>query len=216
MTLLRRSLLVHPPLNKNSPPIPSSSHFSYLIRPSTPCVLGREVYDDDIDEDEFFLTAGGIVHSCPNIYELTMSNRRKLQSCDHLVSTDRHTGAFDPHYQCQELNAYDTELDRYSVLPRFQPLLASSSSSFAQSTDSFNSELELYKERHANGLSRLYDDDDLCTSSSYLPTSWKSDNHLVCMPVVKHCSSIFQPIDLSKRSRSHDTTVEQSYSFVLS
>ena len=134
------------PLNDNSPPIPSASHFSYFIRPSTPCVLGREDYDEDIDEDIFFLTAGGIVHSCPNIYELTTNNHRKLQSCDHLISIDRHTSTLDPHYHCQELNAYDTELDRYSVLPRFQPLLASSFSSLAQSNDSFNSELELYKE----------------------------------------------------------------------
>ena len=204
------------PLNENSPPIPSSSHFSYFIRPSTPCVLGREHYDEDIDDDEFFLTAGGIVHSCPNIYELATNNQRKLQSCDHLISTDRQASLLDPSYHDQELNAYDTQLDRYSVVPRFQLLLTSSSSSLAKSTDSLNSELKLYKERHANGLCRLYDDDEIYTSASYLPTSWKSDNHLVYVPVSNHHSSIFKPIDLSKRSRSHDTTVEQSDASILS
>ena len=77
----------------SSPPPRTSSRFSYLIRPSTPCILGREDYDDEeqMNDDEFFVTAGGIVHSCPNIYELSIDNTRKLQSCDHLMFIDQQT-----------------------------------------------------------------------------------------------------------------------------
>ena len=45
-----------------------------------------------------------------------------------------------------------------------------------------NSELELYKERHAIGLSRQYHD-NISTYSSFLPTTWKSDNYLFIMPL---------------------------------
>ena len=71
-----------------------------------------------MNDDEFFLTAGGIVHSCPNIYELSIDNHRKLQSCDHLMFIDQETTLLNND---NNLNCYDTEFDRYSILPRFQP-----------------------------------------------------------------------------------------------
>ena len=182
-----------------------SSHLSYLIRPTAPCVLGTEHYVEQIegDDDEFFLTAGGIIHSCPNIYELSMdhsNNNRRLQSCEHLLVSDRRTtSSNDDHHDHDELNEYDTHLDRYSVLPRFQPIASSAS------LDSFNSELELYKERHAIGLSRNHYD-DASPNSSLLPTTWRSDNYLVLMPLIdnEQNSPFLHLIDQGKRSRSYD------------
>ena len=197
-------------LNDNAYPLePSSaipsSHLSYLIRPTAPCVLGTEHYVEQLDgdDDEFFLTAGGIIHSCPNIYELSMdhsNNNRKLQSCEHLLFSDH-----DHH----ELNEYDTHLDRYSVLPRFQPIATSTS------LDSFNSELELYKERHAFGLSRIHYD-DASPNSSLLPTTWRSDNYLVLMPLIEseQNPSFLHLIDQGKRSRSYDVTAGPTRSSV--
>ncbi|CAF1474360.1 unnamed protein product [Adineta ricciae] len=192
-------------LDKSSTP-PTSTHFSYLVRPTAPCIFGREdYYDEDEhmnDDDEFFLTAGGIVHSCPNIYELSIVNHRKLQSCDHLIFLN-HENTLVNH-SC--LNCYDTELDRYSIVPRFRPIASSIS------TDSINSELELYKERHAIGLyHQQYHD------GTFLPTTWKSDNYLLFMPVISssHRSSFLSSIDHGKRSRSHDTSFEQPYASIV-
>jgi hypothetical protein len=193
----------------SSPPPPlKSSRFSYIIRPSTPCIFGRECYNDDddeqMDDDEFFVTAGGIVHSCPNIYELSIDNHRKLQSCDHLMFIDPQTTFIN-----QNLNCYETKSDRYSILPRFQPISSSISS------DSMNSELELYKARHAIGLSRQYHDNTSPHSLSFLPTTWKSDNYLFFMPFLPHHSSLLNSIDHGKRSRSYDITNGQTYPFVV-
>jgi len=199
--------------NSSSPPPPtSSSRFSYIIRPSTPCIFGREDYDDDDDDeqmndDEFFVTAGGIIHSCPNIYELFIDNHRKLQSCDHLMFIDEQTTLINDDNN-NNLNCYDTEFDRYSILPRFQPISSSTS------TDSINSELELYKERHAIGLSRQYHD-NVSTYSSFLPTTWKSDNYLLIMPFIRHHSSLLNSIDHGKRSRSYDIPIGQTYSSIV-
>ncbi|CAF0758947.1 unnamed protein product [Adineta steineri] len=208
-------IIEKPSLSSSSspPPTTTTSHFSYLIRPTTPCIFGRETYnneDEQMNDDEFFLTAGGIVHSCPNIYELSNDNNRKLQSCDHLIYIDQQTALVNSNH----LNCYDTEFDRYSILPRFQPL---SSSSTSISTDSLNSELELYKERHAIGLCRQYHD-DTSTCSSFLPTTWKSDNYLLFMPFIQHHhhhSSFLNSIDHGKRSRSHDISIEQTYASII-
>jgi hypothetical protein len=93
-------------IREKSPP-----RFSYLIRPITPCIFGTEDYNDEqANDDEFFLTAGGIVHSCPNIYELSIEveyHHRKLQSCDHLMVIQKN------------LNTYDTKFDRYSIFNVF-------------------------------------------------------------------------------------------------
>ncbi|UJR35448.1 hypothetical protein I4U23_028204 [Adineta vaga] len=196
-------------LEKSSIP-PSSTHFSYLIRPTTPCIFGQENYniDNDDDDDEFFLTAGGLVHSCPNIYELSMDNHRKLQSCDHLIYLHHQ----DTLVNNSPLNCYDTELDRYSIVPRFQPIASSISS------DSINSELELYKERHAIGLYRQQYHDE-----TFLPTTWKSDNYLLFMPFLTssssssshHQSSFFNLLDHGKRSRSYDIPIEQPYTSIV-
>ena len=100
------------------------------------------------------------------------------------------------------LNCYDTEFDRYSILPRFQHISSSISS------ESMNSELELYRERHAIGLSRQYHD-NISTYSSFLPTTWKSDNYLFIMPFINHHhSSLLNLIDHGKRSRSYDIPIE--------
>jgi hypothetical protein len=191
---------------KLSSPPPTSSHFSYVIRPSTPCIFGRENYDDEqMNDDEFFLTAGGIVHSCPNIYELSNDNNRKLQSCNHLIFIDQQTTLVNNSH----LNCYDTEFDRYSILPRFQPISSSISS------DSLNSELDLYKERHAIGLCRQ-SYDTTSTYSSFLPTTWKSDNYLLFVPFIQHHpSSFLNSINHAKRSRSHDIPIEQTCASVI-
>ena len=187
-----------------SPPR-TSSHFSYLIRPSTPCIFGGD-YDEDeqLNDDEFFVTAGGIVHSCPNIYELSMANHRKLQSCDHLMFLDQQTTFIDDQNN-DHLNCYDTEFDRYSIVPRFQTI-----SALSISTDSINSELELYRERHAIGLARQYHDD-----TSFLPTTWKSDNYLLFMPCIDPHLPLLNAIDHGKRSRSYDIPMDQTYSSVV-
>jgi hypothetical protein len=175
----------------------SSSRFSYLIRPTVPCIFGTENYDDKSEnEDEFFVTAGGIVHSCPNIYELSIENKdkyRKLQSCEHLIFINKKTTSIN-----NNLNTYDTKFDRYSIIPRFQPISSS------LSIDSINSEIELYKERHANGLSQNYDN-ILSTCSSFLPTTWKSD-------ILSIQSSLSTSIDSNKRSRSFDIPIGQTIS----
>ena len=216
--LNNRSDLMEKPLSLSPPPPPStSSCFSYIIRPSTPCIFGREYYDDDdeqMNDDEFFVTAGGIVHSCPNIYELSVDNHRKLQSCDHLLFLDEQTTLLDDddNNHNHNLNSYDTEFDRYSILPRFQPISSS------MSTDSFNSELELYKERHATGLSRQYHDNGSPYLSSFLPTTWKSDNYLFFMPFIDHHhhhTSLLNSIDHGKRSRSYDIPIGQIDSSVI-
>ena len=186
-----------------SPP-PAPSRFSYLIRPSTPCVFGGGDYDEQADEDEFFVTAGGIVHSCPNIYELSIEHQRKLQSCDHLIFLNQPTPFLDDHKD-DLLNCYDTEFDRYSILPRFQAF-----STISMSTDSINSELELYRERHAAGLARHSHD-----HTSFFPTTWKSDNYLRLMPLIDSHFPLLNAIEHGKRSRSYDVPIEQTYSSVL-
>lgn len=179
--------------NENNIIEKTPTHFSYLIRPITPCIFGTENYDDTIEnniDDEFFLTAGGIVHSCPNIYELSMENQlkqRKLQSCEHfkyIMKTTTTTTSIN-----KNLNTYDTKFDRYSIHPRFQPI------SSTLSIDSINSEIELYRERHANGLTQKYNH-MTSISSSFLPTTWKSDNYLLFMS--------FQSSLSNKRTRSTD------------
>jgi hypothetical protein len=70
MTIPYETTTNTPMFNNNKSP----SRFSYLIQPITPCIFGTENYDDKSEnEDEFFITAGGIIHSCPNIYELSTS-----------------------------------------------------------------------------------------------------------------------------------------------
>lgn len=199
--------------SSDSPPLPptttTSSGFSYLIRPSTPCVFGGSEYDEQQDDDEFFVTAGGIVHSCPNIYELTVAHQRKLQSCDHLIFLNQPTTFIDDQKD-QTLNCYDTEFDRYSILPRFQAF-----STLSMSTDSINSELELYRERHAVGLTRRNQDNISTYSASLLPTTWKSDNYLLFMPLIDRHFPLFNTIEHGKRSRSHEIPTDQSYSSVM-
>jgi hypothetical protein len=185
--------------NNNNITEKSSSRFSYLIRPTTPCIFGTENYDDkSINDDEFFVTAGGIVHSCPNIYELAIENtskyHRKLQSCEHFMFISKPTTSSNTN-----LNIYDTKFDRYSITPRFQPISSSLSS---LSTDSINSEIELYKERHASGLSRKHD------NTSFLPTTWKSDDYLLFM-------SVQSSIDNNKRSHSFSIPIGQTISSVF-
>ncbi len=173
-------------LNNNNITEKSSTCFSYLIQPTIPCVFGTENYDDQsIDDDEFFVTAGGIVHSCPNIYELTIENKsqqRKLQSCDHFMFIHKQTTSIN---NC--LNTYDTKFDRYEITPRFQPISS-------LSTDSINSEIELYKKRHEYGLTRIP------TSSSFYPTRWKSENYLFFM-------SFSNSFHGNKRSHSYDISI---------
>ena len=158
----------------------SPARFSYLIRPLSPCIFGGQQSTDD--EDEFFLTTGGIIYSCPNIYELAAESEhgdRKVHSCDHLkVLGD----AKQPLSTEDDLNHYDREFSRYSILPRFQPLLASSSI-VVRSTDSLSSEMEFDQTRHLIGLSQSPRPRTLL-ASSLLPSSWKSDNYLVVLPVV--------------------------------
>ncbi len=193
-------------MEKSSPsPPPTSSGFSYIIRPSTPCIFGGDYYEEE-DDDEFFVTAGGIIHSCPNIYELSLNNHRKLQSCDHLMFLDQQTTLMNDHNN-NHLNCYDTELDRYSIIPRFQSIPSPSNS-----TDSINSELELYRERHAIGFSHQYHDNASPYSASFLPTTWKSDNYLLFVPFIDPLS----PLLNSKRSRSYEIPVEETYSSVVS
>jgi len=160
-----------------------TSHFSYLVRPTTPCVFGREASDGELqnNDDEFFLTAGAIIHSCPNIHELSIENStRKLHSCEHFQF-------LNSSKKKPSINDYYTEFDRYSIQPRFQPI--SSSRSF--STDSLNSEIELYKERHAYGLSRNYE--------TFLQTTWKSDNYLMSISVLQQRQNIFFSISNKKK-----------------
>ena len=52
----------------------TSTGLSYLIRPSKPCIFDEDYDDESINDDEFFLTAGVMIHSCPNIYELSINN----------------------------------------------------------------------------------------------------------------------------------------------
>ncbi|CAF0956230.1 unnamed protein product [Rotaria magnacalcarata] len=185
----------------------TTSRFSYLIRPSTPCIFGRETYDDEpMNDDEFFLTAGGIIHSCPNICELFIDDNRKLQSCDHLMLISQQTKLIDN----DTLNCYDTEVDRYSILPRFQQ------NSLSTSTDSIDSELKLYKERHATGFSRPFYTDDISIYSSLLPKTWRSDNYLFLMPFIHHQnSSSVNSIRHEKRSRSYDLPIGPARSSVV-
>lgn len=168
-------------------PSKSSSYFSYLIQPTTPCVLGTEIYEEEQSEqdDEFFLTAGGIIHSCPNIYELSIKNQykdRQLQSCEHLLFMIQSTTSIKNH-----LNHYDIEFSRYSIQPRFQPINS------LQSIDTISSEIELYHERHASGLSRK------SPQSSLLPTVWKSE-----------ISSLSPSMVYQRRSYSVDYTIGQT------
>jgi hypothetical protein len=155
----------------------SPACFSYVVQPTTPCVLGTAKYEEsENNDDEFFLTASGVVHSCPNIYETSVENEdRKLQSCDHFTPDNGH------------LNAYHTELDHYTIRLRFPPTAISASS------ESLNSEIELYQERHALGFSRKQD-------SPRLSTTWKSDNSLLAMSVRFRRTSSYWKI----RSRSYE------------
>ncbi|CAF1004194.1 unnamed protein product [Rotaria magnacalcarata] len=193
-----------PMFNKNSIREKSPSRFSYLIRPIAPCILGTEIYDDKlVNDDEFFLTAGGIVHSCPNIYELLINDdceHRQCQSCDHFMFIHEQTTSINT-----QLNTYDTEFNRYSILPRFQPI-----SSSLRSTDSINSEIELYKERHAFGLSRNYQN-AVSMNSSLLPKIWKSDNYLLCIPALHRGFSLSTSIDTNKRSHSNNIPIRQIF-----
>lgn len=168
-------------------PRKSSSYFSYLIQPTTPCVFGTEFYEEDKSEsdDEFFLTAGGIIHSCPNIYELSIKNQckdRQLQSCEHLFLMIQPTTSIKNH-----LNTYDIEFSRYSIHPRFQPINS------LKSIDTINSEIELYHERHACGLARR------SPYSSVLPTVWKSEIYALSPSTNDH-----------KRSYSVDHSIGQT------
>ncbi|CAF2389609.1 unnamed protein product [Rotaria sp. Silwood2] len=194
--------------NNNNIKEKSPSRFSYLIRPTTPCIFGTENYDDKlVDDDEFFVTAGGIVHSCPNIYELSTKDEyehRKFQSCNLLMFINKQTTSINNY-----LNTYDTEFNRYSILPRFQPISSSS-----LSTDSINSEIELYKERHAFGLSRKYDN-TISTYSSFLPKTWKSDNYLLFMPVLHHQFSLSTSSDSNKRSRSYNIPIRRTFTSIF-
>lgn len=159
----------------------SPARFSYLIRPLTPCIFGGEPSTDD-DDDEFFLTTGGIIYSCPNIYELAAESEhgdRKVHSCDDLkVLGDAKRPMSIEH----DLNQYDREFSRYSISPRCQPLLASSSV-LVRSTDSISSEMEFDQTRHLIGLSQSPRPRTLL-ASSLLPSSWKSDNYLVVLPAM--------------------------------
>jgi len=181
-------------ITEKSPP-----RFSYLIRPITPCIFGTEDYQEKTEnDDEFFVTAGGIVHSCPNIYEFSIENEdeyRKLQSCEHLIFMTKETTSINNH-----LNTYDTELNHYSIIPRFQPISSS------LSTDSINSEIELYKKRHAIGLYRKSDNLSFI-SLSFLPTKWKSDNYLLFLSVLHHQSLLSNSISNNKRSRSYEILI---------
>lgn len=174
--------------DKEDFPNKSSSYFSYLIQPTTPCVFGTEIYEEEKSEhnDEFFLTAGGIIHSCPNIYELsikTQSKDRQLQSCEHLfLMIQSTTSSIKSH-----LNTYDIEFSRYSIHPRFQPIDS------IKSIDTINSEIELYHERHACGLTRN------SPYSSVLPTVWKSE-----------IDSLSPPMNHHKRSQSVDHSIGQT------
>jgi len=196
MTIPYETTTNTPMFNNNNITEKSPSRFSYLIQPITPCIFGTENYDDKSEnEDEFFITAGGIVHSCPNIYELSIENEyqyRKLQSCEHLIFINQHSTSIN-----NNLNTYDTKFDHYSIIPRFQPISSS------LSTDSINSEIELYKERHANGLSQNYNN-ILSTYSSFLPTKWKSDSLSIQ-------SSLSTSIDSNKRSRSFDIPISSFF-----
>ena len=179
--------ITNEPMSETKPPSKSSSYFSYLIQPTTPCILGTEIYEDEKSEqdDEFFLTAGGIIHSCPNIYELSIKNQykdRQLQSCEHLLFMIQSTTSIKNH-----LNNYDIEFSRYSIQPRFQPINS------LQSIDTISSEIELYHERHASGLSRR------SPQSSLLPTVWKSE-----------ISSLSPSMVHQKRSYSVDHTIGQT------
>ncbi len=182
---------------KNTITKKSSPCFSYLIQPTTPCVLGTEIYDDNSEnDDEFFVTAGAIVHSCPNIYGLLIENEyRKLQSCDHLMFINKQLTSIT-----NNLNTYNTEFDRYSIRPRFQRI------STSLSTDSINSEIELYKERHAIGLYRKSDNLSFIYSS-FLPTKWKSDNYLLFLSVLHHQSLLSNSISNNRRSRSYEILI---------
>ena len=159
----------------------SPARFSYLIRPLTPCIFGAQPSTDD-DDDEFFLTTGGIIYSCPNIYELATESQhgdRKVHSCDHLKVLDDTKRPISIEH---DLKHYDREFSRYSILPRFQPMLASSSD-VVRSTDSISSEMEFDQTRHLIGLSQPSRQRTLL-ASSLLPSSWKSDNYLVVLPDV--------------------------------
>lgn len=200
--------------NKNSNDITekSPSRFSYLIRPATPCVFGTEFYDDKVEnDDEFFVTAGGIVHSCPNIYELSIKEDyepRKFHSCNHFMFIYRQTTSVNTH-----LNTYDTESTRYSILPRFQFISTSPSPSL--SNDSINSELALYKQRHELGLSRKSHPSTL-TNSSFFPKTWKSDNHLLLMPIQRHQLRFSASIGSNKRLHSNNISTRQTFSSLFS
>ncbi|CAF0891972.1 unnamed protein product [Rotaria sp. Silwood1] len=193
--------------NNNSITEKSPSRFSYLIRPTTPCIFGTENYDDQlVDDDEFFITAGGIVHSCPNIYELSIKDEheyRKFQSCNLLMFINKQTTSINNH-----LNTYDTEFNHYSILPRFQPISSS------LSTDSINSEIELYKERHAFGLSRKYHH-TMSIHSSFLPKTWKSDNYLLLMPVLRHQFSSSISSVRNKGLRSYNIPIRRTFTSIF-
>ncbi|CAF1214192.1 unnamed protein product [Adineta steineri] len=175
----------------------SSTCFSYLIQPITPCIFGNDNFDgNSVNDDEFFLTAGGIIHSCPNIYELSINNQnnyRKFQSCNHLLYINKQTTSI--------LNMYNTDFDHYSIKPRCQPI------STSISTDSNNSDIELYKERHAMGLSRKHNT-MINTYSSFLPTTWKSENYLFFISFLHHQSLLSSTVDSNRRSRSYEFLIE--------
>jgi hypothetical protein len=116
----------------------------------------------------------------------------QLQSCEHLIFINQHSTSIN-----NNLNTYDTKFDHYSIIPRFQPISSS------LSTNSINSEIELYKERHANGFSQKYDN-ILSTCSSFLPTTWKSDSLSIQ-------SSLSTSINSNKRSRSFDIPISSFF-----
>ena len=178
----------------------SSSHFSYLIQPITSCILGTENYDDKlINDDGFFVTAGGIVHSCPNIYELSRKVKyedRKFQSCASSMLIDKRRASMK-----NKLSVYDTEFHHYSILPRIQPMPSS------LSTDSINPEIEFYKQRYAIGLPRRCANNVL-VYPSFLPRAWKLDNNLLFMLTLHHQLSYSNSIDTNKGIHSCSMSIK--------
>ena len=169
----------------------SSNNFSYLIRPVTPCIFDSRL--DDHDDDEFFLTTGGIIYSCPNIYELSISSQfdyRKLQSCDHLKPADVRPSI-------DNLNVYDREFSRYSIAPRFR----TNNISYR----SIGSEIEFDENRQLTGLSRL-DSTTKSIYSSRAPISCRSENYLFFLHVVSQSKKCQFP----QRSRSNHFSMKIS------
>ncbi|CAF1051782.1 unnamed protein product [Didymodactylos carnosus] len=184
-TFLNRSqeLLLTKPLLKRS-------CASYLIEHSNH-IFGTKNYEEQND-DEFFITAGCVLHSCPNIYTSVLGDnefiRQRSKSCEisciEYLSDDK--SAFVP-------NSYDTCSNKYTFTPRFQ----SKQKNDYDSTDSINSEIEDYCIRHQNGFhcSSMVDD-------NLFPSTWRSDEHLLQIPFYDDSPSVI-------RSRSYDIQINR-------